>query len=86
MTLNKKSYALKKMVQLIELGISGNATDFAEKLGMSRNQLFIEIEKFKSLDVEINFDRSIKSFVFTGNKRVIIHNRSLVPMVFGIRY
>lgn len=78
MNLNEKCYRINKMVELIELRETGCAFEFAEKLGISRSQLFIEIENLKSLDVDIRFDRTIKSFVFKGNKRVIIREPIVV--------
>ncbi len=45
MNLNEKCYRINKMVELIELEVTGNALEFAEKLGISRSQLFVEIDK-----------------------------------------
>ncbi|MBN2167510.1 MAG: hypothetical protein JW717_14635 [Marinilabiliaceae bacterium] len=78
MSLNEKYYIIEKMVKLIELKITGNASEFAKQIGISRSQLFIEIEKLKSMDVEIYFDRSIRSFVFNGNKKVVVRKPILV--------
>ncbi|MBN1925150.1 MAG: hypothetical protein JW798_04880 [Prolixibacteraceae bacterium] len=70
MKLNEKLYVIEKMTKLIKHEITGNANEFSQKLGISRSQLFVEFEEFKSRDVAISFDRSINSFVFSGAKRM----------------
>ncbi|MBN1925096.1 MAG: hypothetical protein JW798_04605 [Prolixibacteraceae bacterium] len=70
MKLNEKLYVIEKMTRLIKHEKTGNSSEFAQKLGISRSQLFIEIDELKSRDVDIAFDRSINSFVFSGAKRI----------------
>ena len=72
MTLTKKCNVIKKLVHLINYEVTGNASVLAQRLGISRSQLFIEIETIKSYGVDIQFDRSKKSFVFSGQKKIIV--------------
>ncbi|MCF8362397.1 MAG: hypothetical protein K9G70_07215 [Prolixibacteraceae bacterium] len=72
MYLNDKFYVIEKMAHLIELKKTGTADEFAAKLRISRSQLFIELNRMKSLDVDVTFNRSIKSFVFSGNKKIVV--------------
>nr|HPR33170.1 hypothetical protein [Prolixibacteraceae bacterium] len=78
MKLNEKLYVIEKMTKLIKHEITGNANEFAQKLGISRSQLFVELEEFKSRDVAISYDRSINSFVFSGAKRIEFRDPILV--------
>jgi biotin operon repressor len=72
MNLNKKKQRNKKASTLINYEVTGNASVLAQRLGISRSQLFIEIETIKSYGVDIQFDRSKKSFVFSGQKKIIV--------------
>lgn len=72
MYLNEKFYVIEKMTRLIELKKTGTSDEFAAKLRISRSQLFIELNKMKSLGVDVTFNRSIKSFVFSGRKKIVV--------------
>ncbi|MBN1769355.1 MAG: hypothetical protein JXR50_07670 [Prolixibacteraceae bacterium] len=72
MYLNNKYYVIEKMTRLIELKKTGTADEFASKLRISRSQLFIELNRMKSMDVDVTFNRSIKSYVFSGNKKIVV--------------
>ncbi|MGF7138630.1 hypothetical protein [Roseimarinus sediminis] len=78
MKLDKKIYVIEKMSKLIEIEKTGNAEEFAEKLGISRSQLFIELDDLKAFNVDIKYSRSKHSFVYTGNKRIITQAPILV--------
>lgn len=55
MKMHDKLYVIERMIHLIDCRITGNASVFATKLGISRSQLFIEIDELKSLDVDISY-------------------------------
>lgn len=78
MYLNKKFYIIEKMTRLIELKKTGTADEFAAKLRISRSQLFIELARMKSLNVDVSFNRSIKSFVFSGRKKIVVREPIVV--------
>lgn len=72
MDLTKKCNVIKRLTHLIDYEITGNSSVLAKKLGISRSQLFIEIETIKSYGVDIQFNHSKKSYVFCGNKKIIV--------------
>lgn len=78
MKFHDKLYVIEKMTRLIEGESTGNATDFANNLGISRSQLFIEIDELKSLDVDITYNRSKNSFIFSGDKTVKVREPLLI--------
>lgn len=78
MKLSNKLYVIEKMTHLIDWEITGNSVEFAEKLGISRSQLFIELDELKCLDVDITYSRSKKSFVFSGDKKIKFREPILV--------
>ena len=78
MKLNDKYYVIEKMVQLIDREKTGNSIEFSNKLGISRSQLFVDFDEFKSLGVEVCYDRSNRSFFFSGNKKLIVRKPILV--------
>lgn len=78
MKLLDKLYVLEKMIRLIERERTGNATDLSNSLGISRSQLFIEIDELKSLDVDIHFNRAKNSYVFSGKKTIKVREPLLI--------
>jgi hypothetical protein len=78
MKLLDKLYVIEKMIRLIEWERTGNATDLSNSLGISRSQLFIEIDELKSLDVDIHYSRAKNSYVFSGNKTIQVREPLLV--------
>ena len=64
MKLNEKLYIIEKMTRLIELEKTGNSHTFAAKVGISRSQLFVEMDELRSRDVGISYNRCKNSFVF----------------------
>jgi hypothetical protein len=78
MYLNDKFYVIEKMTRLIEYKTTGTSDEFAAKLGISRSQLFIELSKLKSMDADITFNRVIKSYVFSGSKKIVVREPIVV--------
>ena len=78
MKLNERVLIIKKMTQLIENEITGNADQFSKKLQISRGQLFDRLQDIRNLDVEIDYSRCKKSFYFSGNKRIKVQPPILV--------
>jgi len=74
MDLTKKCNVIKRLTHLIDYEITGNSSVLAKKLGISRSQLFIEIETIKSYGVDIQFNHSKRSYVFCGNKKIIVRD------------
>ncbi|HNW51846.1 MAG TPA: hypothetical protein PKH79_12240 [Prolixibacteraceae bacterium] len=78
MKLNENAYVLKKMVRLITNETTGNPTDFSNKLGISRSQLYVEIDELNSLGADIHYDRKQNTFVLRGNIKIIVREPVLV--------
>jgi predicted DNA-binding transcriptional regulator YafY len=57
-------YRLQQIDQLIRQKRTGNAEELAEKLNISRRQVYNWIEVLKSYGLELDYRREIKSFVY----------------------
>lgn len=55
---------LQQINQLIRQKRTGNAEELAEKLKISRRQVYNWIEELKSYGLDIAYNREIKSFVY----------------------
>jgi len=53
--------------KLIKEERTGTAIEFAQKVGVSRSQLFNDLDYLKSYELVIHFDYQKNSFVFEGN-------------------
>jgi predicted DNA-binding transcriptional regulator YafY len=60
----KQLNRLQQIDQLIRQKRTGNADDLAEKLHISRRQVYNWIEELKNYGLEIEYKREIKSFVY----------------------
>ena len=56
---------IQRIDKLIRLSNTGNADEFAEKLGISRRQIYNIIEDLKDMGLGIVYNRQIRSFVYT---------------------
>lgn len=63
---------LQLMNKLIREQRTGSPEDLAERLGVSRRQLYVYLEYLKDMGVEIQFSRRLNSFVFACEKQVYI--------------
>jgi predicted DNA-binding transcriptional regulator YafY len=60
----KQLNRLQRIDQLIRQKRTGNAEELAEKLNISRRHVYRWLEEFKSLGLEIDYNRERKSFVY----------------------
>lgn len=63
---------LQLMNKLIREQRTGSPEDLAERLGVSRRQLYVYLEYLKDMGVDIQFSRRLNSFVFACEKQVYI--------------
>lgn len=68
----KQIERLQLLNKLVKERRTGSPQELAERLGLSRRQLYSYIEKLNDQGLEIQFSRSLKSFVFAGNKEAQI--------------
>lgn len=66
MNFTKQINRLEKMHRLIKAMCTGKPDDFAEKLDISRRQLYNELDFFKSQDAPIKYSREMESFYYSG--------------------
>jgi predicted DNA-binding transcriptional regulator YafY len=70
MKINQKANQIGLMVNLIASQKTGSPHDFAQRLGISRSNMYQLIEEFNDMGVEIEYNRAILSFYFTKGKLV----------------
>lgn len=63
---------LQLMNKLIREKRTGSPEALAERLGVSRRQLYVYLEYLKDMGVDIQFSRRLNSFVFACEKHVHI--------------
>ncbi len=61
---------LQRMNDLIKAECTGTPEEFADRLRISRRQLYAEIEYFKDLGVEIGYSRSRRTFNFCNGHEI----------------
>jgi predicted DNA-binding transcriptional regulator YafY len=67
----KATDLLDRMIRinkLIKSECTGNPDEFSRKLGISRRQLYVDIECFKDMGVEIGYSRTRRTFYFKNEK------------------
>jgi len=55
-----------KMNKLIKAECTGNPDEFSNKLGISRRQLYSDIEYFKDMGIEVNHSRIRRTFYYSN--------------------
>jgi predicted DNA-binding transcriptional regulator YafY len=55
---------------------TGTADELAQKLGISRRQLYNYLDEMKVLGVEVEYDRFAKTYRYKGNMRLKISVRA----------
>lgn len=60
----KQLNRLQQMDQLIRQKRTGNATEFAQKMGVSRRQIYNWLEDLRSMGLDIEYNRYKKSFTY----------------------
>lgn len=63
---------LQYMDQLIRQQRTGNATEFGRKLGLSRRQVYNLLEELRLLGIELEYNRSLKSFIYLKSYKINI--------------
>ena len=63
---------LGRIDQLIRQKRTGNAEEFAEKLNISRRQVYNWLDELKSYGLEIAYDRELRSFVYLKSYQINI--------------
>ena len=64
---------LEKIDKLVRGNNTGTPHEFAEKVGISRRQLYNYIEELKSYGIEIRYSRKDQSLCFANNRRLKIN-------------
>jgi transcriptional antiterminator len=64
---------LRRMDQLIRQQCTGNSDEFAERMGVSRRQLYNLIEELKDFGLPISFNRSSRTFFYINNCKLEIN-------------
>jgi len=77
MKINQKAYQIGLMVNLIASKKTGSPNEFAQRLGISRSNLYQLIDEFNDMGVEIEYNRTLLSFYFTEEKMVKVQ----IPVV-----
>jgi hypothetical protein len=65
MNFNKQPDRIQKMHRLIQAETTGCPEQFAQKLHLSRRQLYNELERLKELDAPIKYCKKKTSFYYT---------------------
>lgn len=63
---------LDLIYKLIKEQQTGTAKEFAQKVGLSRSQLFNYLDYLKSFDIEIKYDIFLNSYVIESKKELKI--------------
>jgi len=64
---------LEKIDKLVRENKTGTPHEFAEKVGISRRQLYNYIEELRSYGIEIRYSRKNQNFHFENNRRLKIN-------------
>jgi predicted DNA-binding transcriptional regulator YafY len=68
----KQLYRIQQIDQLIRQKRTGSADELANKLKISRRQVYNWLEELKDIGLEIKYNRTIKSFVYLKSYKVDI--------------
>lgn len=68
----KQLNRLQQVDQLIRQKRTGNASELANKLGISRRQVYNFMEELKELGLEPEYNRVAQSFIYCNSHRVHI--------------
>ncbi|WP_372937831.1 hypothetical protein [Seonamhaeicola sp.] len=73
MTLNQKCEQLKLLAKLLEKEKTGNATQLANKINVSRSKLYEIFEDFKGSGIDIRYSKTRSSFYYNNNLRLKVN-------------
>jgi hypothetical protein len=74
MSLLKYVERLKRIDELIQRKNTGNATEFAGKLGISRSQLLQDLKEYRELGANVAYDAFRRSYYYPEQKFILILN------------
>lgn len=75
---------LKRITQEIKHECTGSPEEFSRKLGISRRQLYAEIDYLRDLGVEISYSRSERTFRYcNGHEIEISYGINVIPKEFA---
>ena len=63
---------LQLLNKLVREQRTGKPEELADRIGVSRRQLYMYLEFLKDHGVEINFSRKLNSFIYAGGKNLEI--------------
>lgn len=63
---------MERMDQLIRLESTGDASEFSERLGISRRQLYYYVDEMKDLGLPVCYNRNSKTFFYAKSCRLKI--------------
>ena len=66
----EKILILERLHKLIQMGYKGSAKDYAHRVNISRSSLFNYIDELKGMGAQIEYSRSLNSFIYL-NKFVL---------------
>ena len=64
--MNPKKYfdLMERMDQMIRFENTGDASEFSERLGISRRQLYYYVDELKDLGLPLSYNRNSKTFFY----------------------
>ncbi|WP_373522673.1 HTH domain-containing protein [Aquiflexum sp.] len=63
---------LQLLNKLVKEQRTGSPEELAERLGVSRRQLYVYLEYLNDMGVDIQYSRRLNSFVFASQKQILI--------------
>ncbi|MBK7652701.1 MAG: hypothetical protein IPJ20_20820 [Flammeovirgaceae bacterium] len=72
MSLLKYLQRLKRMDDLIRRKATGNAQEFAKKLGISQSHLFLELRELKELGAPVEYSNEKKCYFYSTECKLIL--------------
>lgn len=73
MSILKYIKRLRRIDQLIRLKATGDSTEFAHKIGISRSVLMNNLKEIKELGAPICYDKYRKSYYYEKHKKLVIN-------------
>ncbi|WP_143961322.1 HTH domain-containing protein [Litoribacter populi] len=68
----KQIERMQLLVKLVKSRRTGSPDDLADRLGISRRQLYVYLDYLKDYGLEICFSRTENSFVYCDEKEIVI--------------
>lgn len=68
----KQIERLQLLTKLVREQRTGSPEDLAERLGVSRRQMYVYLEYLNDMGVDIQYSRRLNSFLFASQKQIRI--------------